>query len=65
MTVATTTTAETLRLSRSPIPADPRDGSDKLDRVGYRPVRTKRTANGVVLRKFQVAIPVRKNTTQA
>jgi hypothetical protein len=34
-------------------------------RAGYRPVRTMRTANGVVFRKFHVIMPVRKNTTQA
>jgi hypothetical protein len=33
--------------------------------VGYRPVRTMRTANGVVFRKLHVGMPVRKNTTRA
>ncbi len=34
-------------------------------RINYRPVRTMRTANGVVFRKFHVGMPVRKNTTHA
>lgn len=34
-------------------------------RIHHRPVRTMRTANGVVFRKFHVGMPVRKNTTHA